>query len=185
MDDICKRVKQIRTDLSLNQVEFSKAIGVTNSHISKIERGGSVPSNNLIKLICKVYGVNEEWLLSGKGNMYAYETDDEIERKLAYSSGTVTKMLQSDSRKINELAADLKFRFSDIINIEDLEQEEQQIAYLKIVDRMFRKISYFNEYVKYHYSSRQLVTSESVIYNMNDYKESMNQCIDDYQNLLL
>ena len=35
MEDICKRIKKIRQENFMTQVEFAKSLGVTNAHISK------------------------------------------------------------------------------------------------------------------------------------------------------
>ena len=37
MSTIAERLKSIRTDCGLNQIDFSKIIGVTNAHISRME----------------------------------------------------------------------------------------------------------------------------------------------------
>lgn len=50
MKEICIRIKELRKQLCMSQVEFAKNLGVTNAHISKIEKGGTVPSDALIKL---------------------------------------------------------------------------------------------------------------------------------------
>lgn len=62
MNDICIRIKELRNKTGMSQVEFAKRLGVTNAHISKIEKGGTVPSYALIKLIAKEYKVKEDWM---------------------------------------------------------------------------------------------------------------------------
>ncbi|MFR9159845.1 MAG: helix-turn-helix domain-containing protein, partial [Ruthenibacterium lactatiformans] len=52
MDDICVRVKLIRTSFKMSQKDFSLRLGVTNAHISRIEKGLTRPSAALVKLIC-------------------------------------------------------------------------------------------------------------------------------------
>jgi transcriptional regulator with XRE-family HTH domain len=66
LETISIRVKELRNRLGMSQVEFAKNLGVTNAHISKIEKGGTVPSDTLIKLIAKEYGVDEKWLKTGE-----------------------------------------------------------------------------------------------------------------------
>ena len=41
MEEICIRIKELRKQLCMSQVEFAKNLGVTNAHISKIEKGGT------------------------------------------------------------------------------------------------------------------------------------------------
>ena len=66
MNDICIRIKELRNKTGMSQVEFAKRLGVTNAHISKIEKGGTVPSYALIKLIAKEYKVKEDWIIKGE-----------------------------------------------------------------------------------------------------------------------
>ncbi|MTI60217.1 MAG: helix-turn-helix domain-containing protein [Firmicutes bacterium] len=61
------RIKKIRNNTT--QEQFAKALGVTRQTISQIERGINTPSSQLIKLISKEYGIREEWIKKGKGEM--------------------------------------------------------------------------------------------------------------------
>ena len=68
--EIGKRLKFIREFKKLNQRDFGENLGIQYQHVSKYERGETVPTwENLIKLI-DIYGVNVNWLLTGKGNMF-------------------------------------------------------------------------------------------------------------------
>ena len=75
MDDICVRVKLIRTSFKMSQKDFSLRLGVTNAHISRIEKGLTRPSAALVKLICQTYNINEHVHLlrqrKKKGESYA------------------------------------------------------------------------------------------------------------------
>ena len=64
------RIKEIRKSMGLNQTEFGTKIGVTTSAISGYELGTRVPSDAIIKSICREYKVNETWLRTGAGDMY-------------------------------------------------------------------------------------------------------------------
>jgi transcriptional regulator with XRE-family HTH domain len=65
------RIKAIRTALKLSQREFGERLGVSRDVISNLEYGRVQPKELLLKHICKLYGVNEEWLLRGEGEMFA------------------------------------------------------------------------------------------------------------------
>lgn len=66
-----ERIKSLRKELKLNQTEFANSIGVTPSNISKIESGAiNTVTSSMIKLICNLYDVNEEWLRNGEGEMF-------------------------------------------------------------------------------------------------------------------
>ena len=62
------RVRELRKLLGLTQAEFGNAIGLGQSALSSMERNGLTEQH--IKTICSVYHVNEEWLLTGKGEIF-------------------------------------------------------------------------------------------------------------------
>ena len=63
------RIKELRKSLGLNQTEFAEKLGIATSTISCYELGTRVPSDAIIKSICREYGVNETWLRTGAGEM--------------------------------------------------------------------------------------------------------------------
>lgn len=65
------RIKAIRTAFKLSQREFGERLGVSRDVISNLEYGRVQPRELLLKHICKLYGVNEEWMLRGEGEMFA------------------------------------------------------------------------------------------------------------------
>ena len=70
------RLKIVRKKTGLNQNDFADALGIYVSNISSYESGRRNPSDAFISLICSKYGINEEWLRDGTGNMEAIKPDD-------------------------------------------------------------------------------------------------------------
>jgi transcriptional regulator with XRE-family HTH domain len=68
-NDIGGRVTALRIKLGLKQTEFAAKIGVTSSLISRIEKGETPLTEANIHLICLTFGVREEWLRDGNGEM--------------------------------------------------------------------------------------------------------------------
>lgn len=68
--DINERVKIIRKELNLTQKEFGSKIAVAQSYLTNIENGLRPVTDKIIKLICTVFNVNEEWLRNGTGEMF-------------------------------------------------------------------------------------------------------------------
>ena len=68
-----ERVRYLRKQyLKMTQTEFGEHLGVSRSVINNIELNYlSRPEKkiSLLKLICREFGVSEEWLLYGKGEM--------------------------------------------------------------------------------------------------------------------
>ena len=68
--DISQRVKLVRKELNLTQREFAKAITVSSSLITCIEKGTRTVNDRLIRLICVSFDVNPQWLKTGEGNIH-------------------------------------------------------------------------------------------------------------------
>lgn len=65
-----KRIKAIRNALKMNQKEFAKHLGLGQSTLAMIEVGKRTFSDKHVKVICATFNVNEEWLRTGKGEMF-------------------------------------------------------------------------------------------------------------------
>lgn len=77
---IGERIKYLRKDLlDLTMDEFGGRVGITKSSISTMESGKSNPSDQTVRFICREFNVNEEWLLTGEGEVFqAKSPSDEI-----------------------------------------------------------------------------------------------------------
>ena len=98
------RIKKIRKELDLTQQEFADKIGIKRNSVAKYETGENAPSAASISLICREFNVNEEWLRTGKGEMFIEQTKDE---QIAAFVGSILKD-EDDSfkrRLISGLAA--------------------------------------------------------------------------------
>lgn len=85
------RIKQLRKERGLTQIEFGEKIGLKKSASSKIEKEGAPITEQNIKFICEVFHVRRDWLLYGTGEQYdsGEETDPIMlwAEKLAAESG--------------------------------------------------------------------------------------------------
>jgi len=71
------RIKKLREKLGLNQREFSKLLSLSGGYIAGIEVNLRQVNDRLIKLIISQFGVNEEWLRLGNGEMFTKKKTDE------------------------------------------------------------------------------------------------------------
>ncbi|MDR2595938.1 MAG: helix-turn-helix transcriptional regulator [Treponema sp.] len=71
------RIKKLREKLGLNQREFSKLLSLSGGYIAGIEVNLRQVNDRLIKLITSQFGVNEEWLRLGNGEMFTKKKTDE------------------------------------------------------------------------------------------------------------
>ena len=74
-----ERIKQIRRELGLTQQEFADRIGLKQNSIALIESGKRNISDQAVLSICREYGINEEWLRTGKGEKMVPDASDELE----------------------------------------------------------------------------------------------------------
>lgn len=68
---IGNRIKRVRRELDLTQTEFASRLGLTQNTVTRYETGDRNPSTAVLSLIIKAYNVNEEWLRTGNGEMFA------------------------------------------------------------------------------------------------------------------
>ena len=66
-----EEILAVRKTLKLNQEEFAERLGMKRTTLSMIEVGDNVLTEKNIKLVCMTFNVNENWLRTGKGEMFA------------------------------------------------------------------------------------------------------------------
>lgn len=77
-----ERLKQLRKNLSLNQIEMAQRMNLSRSHISSLENGAREMTDRIIHDICREFNVNEDWMRTGKGELFI-ENDSSIIAELA------------------------------------------------------------------------------------------------------
>ena len=67
--EIGDRIRQIRENSRLNQGEFAKRLNFSQGAVSDFEGNKKPIAEKYIQLICLEFGVNEDWLRTGNGDM--------------------------------------------------------------------------------------------------------------------
>ena len=70
-------IKKIRKELDLTQQKFADKLGVQRNTIAMYEMGRTLPSDAIMRSICREFNVNEDWLRTGQGEMFIKQTRDE------------------------------------------------------------------------------------------------------------
>ena len=65
---IGRRIRELR-GLYTNQGQFARTIGVSQGHLSRIERGEKEVGAQILLNIAKVFGISIEWLLTGQNRI--------------------------------------------------------------------------------------------------------------------
>ena len=108
-DKLKERIKELRERLGLTQQKFSDRIGLKRQTIAAYEVGKIEPSDSTLLLLCKEFNVNEEWLRTGKGEIFLPESNDELKalaKKYNLSYGTqiliekIVRMKEADRQVI-------------------------------------------------------------------------------------
>lgn len=86
-----ERLKELRKSLNMKQGDFAEKIATTQGHISDIENGRKNLSDRTIKLICLEEWngniINEDWLKTGKGDMFLKPQKNDLVAKAAILLG--------------------------------------------------------------------------------------------------
>ncbi|MDR1128940.1 MAG: helix-turn-helix transcriptional regulator [Treponema sp.] len=65
------RIRAIRKALKLSQSEFAERLGIKGAALSMVELGKNALTEQNARLVCMTFNVNDAWLRSGKGEMFA------------------------------------------------------------------------------------------------------------------
>ena len=93
-----ERIKELRKILELNQTDFGNRIGIKQGSVAAYESGARTPIDAVIISICREFGVNEEWLRSGEGEMFCKLETNDIVAKATRLLGERTQCLKPSLR---------------------------------------------------------------------------------------
>jgi transcriptional regulator with XRE-family HTH domain len=79
---ISKRIRQLRKTLNMSQVEFAKAIFISNGYIAELEGEHRRVNDRILHLISLNFGVNEKWLKTGEGSMFYKTPSEKLQRMI-------------------------------------------------------------------------------------------------------
>ena len=109
------RFKAIRKHFALTQEQFAKKINKTTSFISTVETGRCGISSSTFETVCSVFGVNDEWLRAGSGEML-------VSPMAAVDKSTIGSRMKDVRKKAGltqqEFADKIGFHKNQIYNVE-------------------------------------------------------------------
>ena len=94
--ELGERVKIIRKHFGLSQAQFAQKVNRSPGYLSNLEKGNSGISEETAKIICTAFGVNEEWLLSGEGEIGCGDAADKA------GIGKRIKEIRKEARQTQE-----------------------------------------------------------------------------------
>ena len=78
--EIYQRIKEARKTLNMTQKDFARAMCVSNSFLADIENNHRKANDRIIKLASMIFGINENWLKTGKGDMLYKSPSEKVSR---------------------------------------------------------------------------------------------------------
>ena len=80
---ISERLRLLRKTLDMSQVEFAKAIYISNGYIAELECEHRKINDRIIHLISLTFGVSEKWLKEGEGEMFFQTPSEKLQRMVS------------------------------------------------------------------------------------------------------
>lgn len=138
------RIRYLRKELlNMTLDQFGEKIGLKKSALSHLENGNAKLTDQSRKSICREFGVNEEWLLTGEGDPFPKKSrHDEIAdfvNGLAIDDNSfksrfiaaMSKLNESEwlaiERVVKQIAADSVAPVQPEPTVEELEEEYKKI----------------------------------------------------------
>ena len=122
-----ERIKELRKVLNLSQESFSSKLNISRSHFAMIENGSKNITDRVFSDICRVFNVNEEWLINGTGEMFAPTFNDKLDQlateynfsKLEYTFfSSYLKLDEKKREAVTEFLESIVKQGSEIFNDE-------------------------------------------------------------------
>ena len=78
--ELHERIKAVRKHNNLTQAQFGARIGIKGNTVTGYENNIRTPSDAILLSICRVFGIDQNWMFTGEGQPYLIkDTDQELE----------------------------------------------------------------------------------------------------------
>lgn len=101
--NLAQRLRDARKMRGLTQVQLSKASGIRQSDVSKIERGETLRPTGLIAL-AHALAISPHWLATGDGAMETSHTTPNIKFSMGDDQAPIVRALESLDQHLQALA---------------------------------------------------------------------------------
>jgi len=95
-----ERIKELRKFFNFSQARFADNLKISQGFLSDVEKDKKIPGSSFLLSLLKYYGVNINWLLTGRGEMFLKED--------IYISEEERENLKDNIYKRAHLSPDLK-----------------------------------------------------------------------------
>lgn len=144
MDTIGKRINYIRKSKNRTQVQFAKELGISQTHVSKLEKDIENPSDMLLLFISQKYNFNIDWLKNGTGEPEKKGGSD-FEGQIVHFKNLADSFEQQlYSMSIDEVwnsVDSMNYLLQIIKNLSSLNNNLESICALKSICNIMQKLS--------------------------------------------
>ncbi len=143
MEHISSNIKKLRIEEDLTQKEFSQKLLISQSYLSGVENGREQPTERLIKLICLEFGVNEEWLVTSKGEMYDDVYENNKGELATLSNKALLSIMQSLTTSSNVEYGFVTMSISmlaDMLKYSESYKEQEKLDYLEYLQNLLMDV---------------------------------------------
>ena len=117
--NIASRLKQARKSRGYTQDSLANAIGVSRGVISNIEYEKSEPQALVLRAICEVLQIEEQWLVSGEGAMESSPNLAKSARLLSEIHNAAKELSEEEQDYILDMIKTFQKHRNSIWGIED------------------------------------------------------------------
>ena len=75
------RLRTLREQRSLNQIDVAEAVGISRTHLTKIEGDEGRPGRETLMALATFFGVSLDWLATGHGQIKMAQASAQNERE--------------------------------------------------------------------------------------------------------
>lgn len=133
------RIKKIRKELNLTQQAFADKLGIKRNTVATYENGRNMPIDAVVSLICRVFNVNKDWLLTGSGDMFLKIPSDTLEKlKQEYNLDDFSYRLICEYLELDETKRDIVKQF--FYNVTSTEESPKDMDIDSMVEDYRRQL---------------------------------------------
>lgn len=164
MESIGERIKFIRKSRKVTQEMFSKELGISQAHVSKLENGKENPSDLLLNFVSYRYCVNREWLKTGQGKMDnsgGLSKDASINSLHMYTYELETLYNNLNDDQIYQITNSMRYFTSiirEICNCPQLKNGNQIIEYITKIEEIYSNLWSINTMICETYKKKDAGT---------------------------
>jgi len=139
MDEVAKKIKEIRLENNLSQEKFANSLGFSKGYIADIETGRTQVSRNLLEAILQKYGTSADWLLTRNRMLFLLNA---VRAVLFFVYGFTQKEIDRCELSLKQLFKDRDYILIDTLGMKSVNQLLKAILNKNgWTDQLFKKLN--------------------------------------------